>query len=78
MCVLLMLIRDALSDLPVHCIAREAKGTWDLTASSRLRSMNSHCGHQIPDKNTDHVDSMTYLSELIEPSLLQVQLELPD
>jgi hypothetical protein len=63
--IVVMVVNKIKSDLPVHCIAREIKGRWVITASSRLVSMDKKCGHMIPDKNTDHVNNLNYLNELI-------------
>lgn len=47
------------ADLPVHCLARNIQGEWSLyvyTNSSGLTLNIESCGHENPDKNTDHIN----------------------
>jgi len=66
-------------DLPVHCIAREIHGQWNIIASENLVNITKQdCGHLTPDKNTDHVNNDIYKQQLLNRSIIQVELQFPD
>lgn len=41
-------------DLPVHCLAKNIAGSWKFSLSASESNFPS-CGHQHPDRNTDHL-----------------------
>ena len=38
--LIINLLINTRSDLPVHCIAKEIKGTWHIIASENLKTFN--------------------------------------
>jgi len=72
----LLAVGTVRSDLPVHCLAKDIRGEWVLLRSTDLRDSQQECGHQHPDKNTDHIfDKVTsYLGS----KTVTVYLELPN
>ncbi len=50
--ILVALIREIVSDLPIHCLNSQVAGLWkfQLTKPSRLESpLMNNCGHMMPD-----------------------------
>lgn len=56
--LLAVLSRKSLCDLPVHCLSRDFVGTWTFFLGFPANDSWISCGHQHPDKNTDHVSAV--------------------
>lgn len=73
--LLLLFPPPSYCDLPVHCIADDIQGHWSLN----LQPTSTHfskCGHQSPDKNTDHLYSD--VNNTITTVSVIVDLQFPD
>jgi len=53
--IVIVNIRRIVCDLPVHCLAKDISGEWLLNKQGILSNEQQSCGHEHPDKNTDHV-----------------------
>lgn len=60
----------ALADLPIHCIAEDVVGVWELRMGPRSNDPDVSCGHAQPDDNAknlrmkqlQHVDKKVQVS----------------
>ena len=64
------------SDLPVHCLAKHIAGNWKFFLSPSISTFPS-CGHQHPDKNTDHLFG-TFKQSFNMKEILEITLNLPN
>ncbi len=74
--ILASLLLLAKADLPVHCMASDIQGTWVIHKQGGLLPSQPSCGHDHPDKNTDHV--YTSVKSALSSSHTTVTLEYPD
>ena len=67
------------SDLPVHCTADSIEGTWVLTFAAKNDMIDPFsCGHNHPDKNTDHLNKNYRNSFIKNSTQLRLYLALPN
>lgn len=77
--IFLLLLRNFftpnLADLPVHCLTKQITGSWSFFLSS-LTPNRPSCGHQHPDRNTDHLksDPKTSFERILKESSLKETL----
>jgi hypothetical protein len=65
------------ADLPVHCLAKHIKGEWTFYLSDDSSQTQKSCGHENPDKNTDHIYS-DYKKKFDKKTEISFKLELPN
>ena len=64
------------SDLPSHCLSSNIEGEWDIMIGDNKENSLITCGHDMPDKNLDHINSQ--LSNLKIKNKITVYLERPN
>lgn len=73
---LFFLITTIKCDLPVHCLAKNIAGKWKFFLSNSYSTFQQ-CGHEHPDKNTDHIFK-DYEVNLKISETSELLLELPN
>ena len=46
------------ADLPVHCLSNNIEGYWLIHMSNNNHDKTIKCGHEHPDENLDHLNSL--------------------
>lgn len=66
------------SDLPVHCLSREVEGDWIIHISNNDNDKSIKCGHEHPDKNLDHLNSLEKIKDISIKTEVIIKIERPN